>query len=304
MKGDLVIGQRDEAIVGDGHAMGVAAEILEHVLGAAEGWFAVDHPRLAKQWSEPGGEGLGLSQEGQLPAEAELVVLEGGPEAGDELATKAAPQHRAGKKEARAGWNPAGVVERESAGRDDTVDMGMKLELLIPGVQHAEEADFGAEMSGIAGDFEKRFCTGPEQEIVDDLFVLQGQGRQLRRQSEDDMDVGRGEKFAAPGLEPAFAGTGLTLWAMPVSAAVVRDVARCPQRVHSSIWPPSAAVRHRAMASRTLMCGQRIHWRLRSMKAVPAARTRSATSKGGRLIYSSSCDLPFSWSESRGLAVA
>jgi hypothetical protein len=64
MKGDLVIGQRDEAIVGDGHAMGVAAEILEYILGAAEGWFAVDHPRLAKQWSEPGSEGPGLSQEG------------------------------------------------------------------------------------------------------------------------------------------------------------------------------------------------------------------------------------------------
>jgi hypothetical protein len=50
-------------------------------------------------------------------------MLEGGLEASDELATKAAPQHWAGEKEARAGWNPAGVVERESAGRDDTVDM-------------------------------------------------------------------------------------------------------------------------------------------------------------------------------------
>src|ERR1039458_3126160 len=48
--------------------------------------------------------------------------------------------------------------------------------------------------------------------------------------------------------------------------------ARCPQRVHSSIWPPSAAVRQRAMASRTLIWAQRIHWRLRSRKAVRAAR--------------------------------
>jgi hypothetical protein len=150
-------------------------------------------------------------------------MLEGGLEASDELATKAAPQHRAGKKEARAGWNPAGVVERQSTGRDDTVDMGMKLQLLIPGMQHAEEADFGSEASGIAGDFEKSFCTGPEQQIIDDVFVLQSQGRQLRRQSEDDMGVGRGEKFAAPGLKPAFAGARLTLRAMPISAAVIGD---------------------------------------------------------------------------------
>jgi hypothetical protein len=31
-------------MVGDGHAMGVAAEILEHVVGTAEGWFGVDDP--------------------------------------------------------------------------------------------------------------------------------------------------------------------------------------------------------------------------------------------------------------------
>jgi hypothetical protein len=30
------------------------------------------------------------------------------------------------------------------------MDMGMMLQLLIPGVQHAEETDLGAEMSGIA----------------------------------------------------------------------------------------------------------------------------------------------------------
>src|SRR5664279_4795266 len=42
-------------------------------------------------------------------------------------------------------------------------------------------------------------------------------------QSENDMDVGRGEKLAAPCLEPAFAGARLTLRAMPVSAAVVGD---------------------------------------------------------------------------------
>ena len=37
------------------------------------------------------------------------------------------------------------------------------------------------------------------------------------------MGVGRGEQFAAPCFEPAFAGTGLALRAMPVSAAVVGD---------------------------------------------------------------------------------
>ena len=42
------------------------------------------------------------------------------------------------------------------------MDMRVKLEFLIPGVQHTEEADLGPETSGIAGDLEKRFCTGTE----------------------------------------------------------------------------------------------------------------------------------------------
>jgi hypothetical protein len=63
-------------------------------------------------------------------------------------------------------------------------------------------------------------------------------------------------------------------------------------------------VRHRAMASSTFTCFQRIHLRLHSMKASPAARTRSPTSSGGRLIYWSYGGSSFSFSESRGLAVA
>ena len=62
MKGDLAIGKGDQAMVGDGHAMGVAAEILQDILGATEGTFQVDHPVLSIEWSQPGGEGLGLSK--------------------------------------------------------------------------------------------------------------------------------------------------------------------------------------------------------------------------------------------------
>ena len=38
--------------------------------------------------------------------------------------------------------------------------MGMMFEFLIPGVKHAKEADLGAEMFGIASDFEEGFGTG------------------------------------------------------------------------------------------------------------------------------------------------
>ena len=57
----------------------------------------------------------------------------------DELSAKYAPEHVDGEKESRVRPNPAGVIEGEPTCGDDTVDMGMKLEFLVPGVQHAEE---------------------------------------------------------------------------------------------------------------------------------------------------------------------
>jgi len=90
----------------------------------------------------------------EFSGQVQLATLESGSKSRDELATKHAPQYSDGKKEVWVGANPAGVIAGESAGGNDTVDMGMKLEFLVPGMEHAEEADLGSEMSGIARHFE------------------------------------------------------------------------------------------------------------------------------------------------------
>jgi hypothetical protein len=99
----------------------------------------------------------------------------------------------------------------------------MEPELLVPGVEHTEEANLGPEMSGIAGDFEKSFCTGTEQQIIDDLFILQSHGGELRRQSEHDMNVTRGEKFATTCGEPPFPSARLTFRTVAIATTVVGD---------------------------------------------------------------------------------
>ena len=81
-------------------------------------------------------------------------MLKSRPEPSDKLPAKYAPEDLDGEKESRARPNPACVMERESASRDDAVHMGMKLEFLIPGMQHAEEADLGTEMLGVTSHFE------------------------------------------------------------------------------------------------------------------------------------------------------
>src|SRR5260370_7612065 len=101
------------------------------------------------------------------------------------------------------------------------MDMGMEPELLIPGVQHGKEADFRAKVFRIASDFEKCFCTGAEQQIVDDFLVLQSQWSKLRRKCEDHMDVARREKFSLTCGDPPFPRRRLTLRPLPVPPAFV-----------------------------------------------------------------------------------
>ena len=48
----------------------------------------------------------------------------------------------------------------------------MMLEPLIPGVQHAEETDLGAQVSGIASNFEQGCGAGVKEQVVDHPFVL------------------------------------------------------------------------------------------------------------------------------------
>src|SRR6516164_7627716 len=108
------------------------------------------------------------------------------------------------------------------------MEMRMNSELLTPGMQHTEEADLRAEKSGIAGYFEKGFRTGAEQEIVDDLLVLQHQWGQAAWKCEDNVHVARGEKFSSARSDPLFPSGGLTLRAVAISTAVIRNGGTIP----------------------------------------------------------------------------
>jgi hypothetical protein len=64
-------------------------------------------------------------------------------------------QYTNGQEEGTPGGDPAGVIRSEAAGSKDAVDVRMKLQALIPAVEHAEETDLGTEVAWIAGDFQQ-----------------------------------------------------------------------------------------------------------------------------------------------------
>lgn len=153
--------------------------------------------------------------------ELEFTAMEGAAKSGDELATEDAAKYGDGQKERWPGGDPACVIRTEAASGDYTVDMRMKLQALIPTVEHAEETDFGAEMPRVAGDLKEGLGTGVKEQVVDEPFVLQGERSQFPRQREDSMDVGRGQQLLFARLEPAPACVALAPRAMAISTRVI-----------------------------------------------------------------------------------
>ena len=217
-EGDVAIGESDQSGVGDGDTMSVGAEIAQHMFRAAEGRLGVDDPVVTEQYSQPGRECARLGQRQQAAVELELTSMEGVAKSSDELAAEDAAEHADGQEEGTPGGDPACVILSETAGGNDAVDMRMKLQALIPAMQHAEEADLGTEMPWIASDFKQGLCAGMKEQVVDEPFVLQGERGQFPRQREDGMYVAGGQQFPFARLEPAQARVALASWAMPVSA--------------------------------------------------------------------------------------
>lgn len=113
---------------------------------------------------------------------------------------------------------PVCVIARETTSGYDTVNMGMMLQLLIPGMQDAEKADFRSEVPGIRGDLDQSLRAGTEEEPIDHLLVLQCQRSQLMWQREYNMRITRRQQFSLSCFKPAFASLTLTLRAVSVPA--------------------------------------------------------------------------------------
>ena len=141
------------------------------------------------------------------------------PESFEELAAKDLAENSLREKEARvSGMHPMRVIARKTTGGHDTVNMWMVLQLLIPGMEDAEETDLSAEVPGICSDLDQGLGAGAEEQPVYHFFVLQCQRGQLMRECENDMSVRHRQQFGASRFQPAFARLALTLRAVPITA--------------------------------------------------------------------------------------
>ena len=192
-EGDVATGESDQPGVGDSNAMSVGAEIAQHMLRSTEWALGVDDPVVAEQHAQPCGEGAWFGKVRQAAVELKLTTMEGVAETGDELAAEDTAEHADGKEEGTRCGDPTGVIRCEATGCNYAVDMRMKLQALIPAVEHAEETDLGSEMLWIAGDFKQGLSAGVKEQVVDEPLVLQGKRSQLARKSKDRVNVASGQ---------------------------------------------------------------------------------------------------------------
>ena len=117
----------------------------------------------------------------QVAVELDRACMKGVAKSLDELAAEDTAEHADGQEEGTPGGDPACVVRRKAAGGKYAVDVGMKLQALIPAMEHAEEADLGTEMPWVTSDFKQSLCAGVEEQVVDEPLVLQGERSQFAR---------------------------------------------------------------------------------------------------------------------------
>ena len=87
-KGDLAIGESDQAVVRDRNPVGVSCQVVENVARPAEGRLGVNDPVLLMERAYERAKCLFLSQTFQRAGQAELAVAIGMFESIDELTTK------------------------------------------------------------------------------------------------------------------------------------------------------------------------------------------------------------------------
>ena len=137
-------------------------------------------------------EGTAVAKPLKTAVEGQLLGVEGLFQRGKEQPTEQTSEHADGQKELGPAGDPTAAVGRKTATGDDAMQVWMVQQGLAPSVKDGEEAELGAKMFGISGDCAQGFGSGVELDVVDRSLVVKGDGGDLLRHGEDDMEVRHG----------------------------------------------------------------------------------------------------------------
>src|SRR5262249_39065860 len=125
------------------------------------------------------------------------------------------------QEEVRSTRHPARAIRREPAGRQDTMQMGMMVQLLAPRVEHGEAADLCPEMLRVPSDLLECLRHRAKEQTIEVVGVLQRQRPKVVRQGKNHMTVCGSEEFLLSGGEPRRLGRAMTFGTAAVPTRVV-----------------------------------------------------------------------------------
>ena len=164
--------------------MGVAGEVFKDVLRSLNGFPHTDNPGVFVKL---------LFEVMVFAGNVYFFVAEGPGEVVDKLATKDQGKGLLVKKVVVFAWDPSLGFRTQGSPGNEAVKMKMGLELLIPGMQNAQETYFSSKFPFPKSD--QCFRYGFKQDIEHEGFIFQDEGVELMRQGKDAMEIGNGEEL-------------------------------------------------------------------------------------------------------------
>ena len=92
-----------------------------------------------------------------------------------------------------------------------------------PGVEHGGDANARAEMAWVGGDGEHGLRRRPEQQVVHDGLVVEGDIGDFGRNREDDVEIANRQQVGFTRGQPFACLCTLAFGTVPVAAAVIGD---------------------------------------------------------------------------------
>ena len=244
----------EEPVVRDGDAMRLAAYIVQDMGRACQGRFGVDDPlfgielraKLLEVFRSV--QGCGALSEGASAGGACVGQRRA------ELPAKDGAQGPHRKEEAGIGIDPARPVGGERAGRYDAVDMEMRPQGLIPGMQDHGAPDLPAEVA--LPKLHERLTRRVEQGGQQRSLVGQDEGIEGVGHGQHQVEIGHRQQLGFAILDPLGFGKGLTLRAVTIATGIIRVPLEPTGRAVFSVPTELRSPTGLDVAHHPLLCGR------------------------------------------------
>ncbi len=212
-----------QPVVGDGEAVGIAADVIHDLRGATEGRLGVDDPVALPYGLEVIGKALRVGQRLERPEETQLPVVNASNSASRNNRRNSRDSTRTGRKDPRRQVTQR-VPSRERPPPGSTPCRCGWCTSVCPHVwSTAKKPICAPRCLGSAAMLRHVFGGRPKEAAIDDSFVVGGDLGNRPGQGEDDVEVLDVEQVRLANLNPCRPGERLALVAVPIAAGVIPD---------------------------------------------------------------------------------